>query len=286
MNCVLSIDVGIKNLAVCIIDFDAETPQILFWDVMDISKEEEEKEEIALCSMNTIKGKSCNRKAAFAKHSNHFCKVHAKSNKSFKVIDAKHTPSFLARQTIPKLVDIAKQYDISYTSSKKCDIISSIKTDFDTYGYEPIKAAKIVRSSEISLIELGKNILHSFDEHFLKMIPRLSHVIIENQISPIANRMKTIQGMIAQYFIMRSSTIHIEFVSSVNKLSIAPEEDGDEENTYKTRKAQGIKLTRQLLCDKFPSHIDFLDQHRKKDDLADSFLQGIWYLTTRLKKEI
>ena len=31
-------------------------------------------------------------------------------------------------------------------------------------------------------------------------------VIIENQISPIANRMKTLQGMIAQYFIMKEYT--------------------------------------------------------------------------------
>jgi len=29
----------------------------------------------------------------------------------------------------------------------------------------------------------------------------IDHVIIENQISPIANRMKSIQGMITQYFI-------------------------------------------------------------------------------------
>ena len=36
-------------------------------------------------------------------------------------------------------------------------------------------------------------------------IESITHVFIENQISPIANRMKTIQGMLAQYFIMKSN---------------------------------------------------------------------------------
>ena len=38
-----------------------------------------------------------------------------------------------------------------------------------------------------------------------------THVIIENQISPIANRMKTIQGMITQYFIMKN-IYNVEYI--------------------------------------------------------------------------
>ena len=35
-------------------------------------------------------------------------------------------------------------------------------------------------------------------------------ILLENQISPIANRMKTLQGMIAQYFIINNNHgIHI-----------------------------------------------------------------------------
>ena len=46
----------------------------------------------------------------------------------------------------------------------------------------------------------------------------ITHVVIENQLSPIANRMKTIQGMLAQYFIMIDENIDIQFISSSNKL--------------------------------------------------------------------
>ena len=47
----------------------------------------------------------------------------------------------------------------------------------------------------------------------------LDVVIIENQISTIASRMKTLQGMISQYFIMKGIP-SIEFISSINKLKI------------------------------------------------------------------
>ena len=47
---------------------------------------------------------------------------------------------------------------------------------------------------------------------------QLHYVIIENQISPIANRMKSIQGMLTQYFITKDVP-HIEYISAINKLS-------------------------------------------------------------------
>ena len=58
----------------------------------------------------------------------------------------------------------------------------------------------------MDLIEIGVNL----DKYFNKMfsfdkddseIMKPDIILIENQISPIANRMKTIQGMIAQFFI-------------------------------------------------------------------------------------
>jgi hypothetical protein len=48
-------------------------------------------------------------------------------------------------------------------------------------------------------------------------------VVIENQISPIANRMKTVQGMITQYFLMRGvDKRRIIYFSAVQKLKVAP----------------------------------------------------------------
>ena len=55
------------------------------------------------------------------------------------------------------------------------------------------------KATTIDLITIGKNIKKEFDKIDLSEI---DVVIIENQISPIASRMKNIQGMLEQYFII------------------------------------------------------------------------------------
>ena len=61
--------------------------------------------------------------------------------------------------------------------------------------------------------QLTREILN--ENEFTKTI---THVLIENQISPIATRMKTLQGMLTQYYIDHLENVDITFVSSVNKL--------------------------------------------------------------------
>ena len=102
------------------------------------------------------------------------------------------------------------------------------------------------------------------------------HVIIENQVSPLANRMKTIQGMVTQYFVMKNVP-NIEYISSSNKLKNFIEK---KKTTYNERKKIGVEVTGKLINEK-PGLVkweEFFKTHKKKDDLADSFLQGLWFL--------
>ena len=111
--------------------------------------------------------------------------------------------------------------------------------------------------------------------------------------------MKTIQGMLSQYFIMRNIE-SIQFVSSANKLKVNTEGDNNQNNhnspvtivtktntkNYKNRKELGIIKTTAFL-----NHINKIeseDTHKKwdkvfelskkKDDLADCLLQGLWWI--------
>ena len=127
------------------------------------------------------------------------------------------------------------------------------------------------------MIEVGRNIKYKLDPLFQD----IDIVIIENQISPIASRMKTIQGMIAQYFIMKNDNTRIEFISATNKLKAFLEES--QSTKYSQRKKLSIEKCKELLeNDKMNNWISFFQTHKKKDDLSDCFLQGIWYIKNKL----
>ncbi len=68
---------------------------------------------------------------------------------------------------------------------------------------EIIKPIKTKSANDTDLVCIGKNMKKLLNE--IPGIEDITHVIIENQISTIATRMKTIQGMCAQYFIMKCS---------------------------------------------------------------------------------
>jgi hypothetical protein len=92
--------------------------------------------------------------------------------------------------------------------------------------------------------------------------------------------MKTIQGMIVQYFIMSNLNVsNIEFISAANKLKDC---DAKDKEKYSDRKKLGIAKCLGILTDdfRFHEHLGYFNSHKKKDDLSDAFLQGMWYYST------
>ena len=150
-----------------------------------------------------------------------------------------------------------------------------------------------VRATDMDLVTLGKNMMAELDKIVIpynddNIMGGLAHndnkykidiVIIENQISTLASRMKTLQGMIAQYFIMKHTPC-IEFISAANKLKMFMTK---KKTTYTERKLESVEVTKELL-ETLPQLTDYkgyLDKNKKKDDLADCFLQGVYYLTLK-----
>jgi hypothetical protein len=225
-----------------------------------------------------------------------YCSLHSKKCSDFifpqKEFTKTHIKKYDMTQLKNKYIEIfgEKREDLGEISKssplkmKKQDYIDSLVEYYDSRCFKQVALPKpMKRANDMDLISIGRIMKRKMDE--LQSIQMATHIIMENQISPLASRMKTVQGMLTQYFIHNetpSSPSIIEYISSANKLKGFHLEP-DAENTYKQHKKDGI-----IICGKFlemnfngggrEDWILKMRESQKKDDLADSFLQGIWYL--------
>ena len=263
---VLSIDVGIKNLAYCLLEScEDKTFKILQWDVLNLCGEEPK------CQCETKKKGICNAKARYSEGNNYYCKSHAKKSE-FLIPTSEISNIRLKKKKIKDLIDFANLYEIKYEQPARKD---RLRETIETYLKDRLLSNVTSQSANaIDLIQLGIVLRDRLDKELV--MDDIDKVIIENQISPIANRMKSLQGMIAQYFIMRGKE-KISFISASNKLKPFI---GNRKTTYTERKKLGVDISTGLLVDSScnPDWIHTINTHKKNDDLADSFLQGIWFL--------
>jgi hypothetical protein len=254
---ILSIDVGIKNLSFCL--FELQSPdeksnhlKVIKWDNIDLSEKTESR------CIEVDKNGLCDKPAKFSKDGKCYCLKHSK----------KHN-----------FIDIADKYKLTYEKPpKKANILGIINEFINNNCYTAVAKTN---ASKVDLVTIGRNIQHKFDEILADHLSSIDIIIIENQIGPIANKMKTIQGMISQYFIMRNNNIHIEFISACNKLKdFLPEEKID----YKQRKKLGIQTCLGIVTNdfRFKEWETFVNKHTKKDDLSDCFLQGLWFIKHKI----
>jgi len=295
---VLSIDIGIKNLAFIIIETNETNEtndfKIIKWDVIN------------LCSNNNnCAHHLCKNKPAFFKNSTYYCKIHAKKTAySIPLCNIKT----LHKLSLKKLIAVANEYKLVFDKSiKKPMLIVLLEAHLNDQCLEAVQS---VSANTINLVHIGINIKDRLNELFKDYnILTLDKIILENQISPIANRMKTIQGMIAQYFI-NSNNYNIYFISATNKLKSFLKDKSDSTSTtcdststtcdststtcdststtcdssankitYAQRKKLSIFHTKEVLKKyNMNNEVSFFSEHSKKDDLADCFLQAYYYI--------
>jgi hypothetical protein len=240
---------------------------------------------------------------------------------SREILPIKRKPVLLQKKKLGELMDIKANLSAHLFGGpaapqnlklRKADLVQEIVTTLARDYLEPFdenkyssyitgvvaadkpKKANYIYAHDLDLITYGRNMMKHLDAILFPAsshaaAPPIDMMIIENQISTLASRMKTLQGMITQYFIMKHIP-QIEFISASCKLKLFTDsnlEHGGEEvcvdaSTYADRKKSGIIVCRSLgeISRKYNSSyakwMPVFENHKKKDDLADCFLQGLW----------
>jgi len=287
---ILSIDVGMKNLAYCLFECDRDSlnatnadPEsmmqlinIVAWDTVNLCDNDNASEKpVAIVCTHP----GCNFAAKFmhsATEIKHFCTRHANAS-GYKM------PLTISIKSLKKMtLDELKTFSGEYLSipipekweKSKMKMLQHINIALTAEYLVAVSAKpKVISAASVDLITIGRNMHRRFD--VLGIASGIDVVIIENQLSTLATRMKTLQGMITQYFIMRGVP-DIRFISAANKLKMFAKESGPED-CYADRKKRSIEITRALIVNVPLMSMKF-DKHKKKDDLADCFLQGMWWL--------
>lgn len=288
---VLSFDVGIKNLAYCELVKDNDKFKINRWGIINISNDDEK----PMCDFVNDKNIKCKSKA----------KVYI-YNKSDKLFDNDNGMKCACDKHIEKLTpQLIKLGELHNVKCVCCDSNAVCKLDTTNHAWcekHKTKSDVFINKNSTKKItnikctrqapqELATKLFNALDE--LKFI-NIDEVLIENQPTLKNPVMKTIAIELYSYFVLRGlidkklgSIKEIKFISPSNKLKVDKTttekvlKDQDT-NKYKLTKKLGVKYCKALIEEK---DIKLIDSFKKKDDLADSFLQGFQYLFNPIPKE-
>lgn len=145
---ILSIDVGIKNLAYCLFEKSEDSPyySIKKWDIVNLSEEKCLK--CCFIEKDTI----CNKPAKFKKDEQCYCLKHSKKQ-PYQIPTSEHKPSTINKHKVNKLHEIAEMYKIPYNPKmKKSDLVNQINEHINKTYFEHIEVKK---ANEIDLFNIG-----------------------------------------------------------------------------------------------------------------------------------
>jgi hypothetical protein len=174
------------------------------------------------------------------------------------------TKAALSKQSVVDLRAELGRVGLTTDATTKADLVKLLYNHAKQNTWKKCVAS----STTGSVMDMSPAILASLDAR-MSSWAGADKVCIENQPE---RRMYAVQAMLQMYFTMRG--IKSEGVSATHKLSNLVTLT-DRVTSYKGRKQTGIVHAYALVPAANQAHFK---AHPKKDDLADSFLQGLWVL--------
>jgi len=250
---VVSFDVGLRNLAFCVLEGTNRTDvSIVDWNIIDVLGES--------AGVGAVKCHKCATSARYehASDGTFACARHVPKKQK------KVTKTELGKKTVDQLRAQMTELGLSSDATKKADLVKLVFNHLKQNTWKKC----ISSASSGSCLDLAPDIIRSLDRRS-ESWKGADLVCVENQMD---RRMFGVQAMIQMYFACRG--FRVQGVSATHKLSNIVTVD-DSTASYKGRKTTGITHARALVPLANRAHFE---AHPKKDDLADSFLQGLWVL--------
>ena len=239
---VLSFDIGIKNLAYCLIETTTDPSNnhiVKDWGIINIMGDIIDNQE--KCVNIKRGGKACEKAASF-------------------YIDHESGP-------------------IYFCGNKTCKSKISM-----AYTKKEIKKIKQTTTKNIGIFEIGRLLLQCVSKkpNFLEV----DEIVIENQPVLKNPTMKSIQMILYSFFLLKmvdntvAHSYKINLFNAKNKLDFynGPEVKCDKKGEYAQRKFLSVEYTKYYLRG-IPEKLEWFNSHKKKDDLADCYLQALTYLS-------
>lgn len=144
------------------------------------------------------------------------------------------------------------------------------------------------KEKKLDISALGDNLVSILHDKFFDI--DIDYVLIENQPVQKNPTMKSIQMIIFTFFKMKSfqvSHVDVRLVSASNKLKVKHKTSDSypDKTKYQQNKLLSIAYARNYLENVFPdaSRLSLMNTHKKKDDLCDSYLQGVHFIEANSK---
>ena len=250
---VISFDPGLRNLAYCVLEGTSRADvKIVDWNIIDVLGEQ--------AGVGAARCNKCSAAARYehASEGTFACSKHAPKKKETV------TKAALNKKSPMELQGEIDRYGLQTTATKKADLVKLLYNHARQNTWKKCVAS----STQGSVMDMSGAIMKSLDAR-MSSWKGADAVCIENQPE---RRMYAVQAMLQMYFTMRG--IKSAGVSATHKLSNIITVD-DSVTSYKGRKKTGITHAYALVPAENQEHFA---KHPKKDDLADSFLQGLWVL--------
>lgn len=250
---IVSFDVGLRNLSYCVIEGSSRTDvKIVDWNIIDVLGEQA-----------GVGAARCHKCSAAARYEHASDGIFACSRHTPKKKKAP-TKTVLNKKSVAELQTELGVCGLTTDATKKPDLVKLL------YNHHKQNTWKKCVSSALSgsVLDQAPALIKSLDARASSW-KNADIIAVENQPE---RRMYAVQAMIQMYFSMKG--MKCEGVSATHKLSNIVTVD-DNVKSYRGRKNTGILHARALVPAENQEHFD---KHKKKDDLADSFLQGLWVL--------